>query len=362
MRYLSESLRIEILILIGQGDRSRTQAEVAGIFREKYPNLPPISQGTISKIESRFREHGHVRDLPRQRQPKINEDVKVNLLLAIQENPVTSARELARESDVSHKSVLKVIKSAKMHPYKMQMLHELTEDDPDRRIEFCEQMMHSLDNNHFSLDWIIFSDECTFSLNGSVNRKNCRYWAENNPHWMRETHSQFPGKLNVWAGIVGDRVIGPIFFEENLTGERYLRFLQEDLTPSLAAIFPNAEDNAIFDDRLWFQQDGAPPHYAVVVRQYLDEAFPQRWIGRRGPIEWPARSPDLNPLDFFLWGYLKSKVYVTKPHDLEDLKAKLRHEIRQITPQMLHNVKNGFYHRLGLCQDKNGAHFEHFLH
>ena len=44
-----------------------------------------------------------------------------------------------------------------------------------------------------------------------------------------------------------------------------------------------------------FQQDGATAHYAVSIRKWLDEHFPDRWIGHRGFVEWPARSPDLTP-------------------------------------------------------------------
>ena len=53
------------------------------------------------------------------------------------------------------------------------------------------------------------------------------------------------------------------------------------------------------DSDIYFQQDGAPPHYHRDVRAYLDAVFPDTWIGRRGPIEYPARSPDLTPMDFF---------------------------------------------------------------
>jgi hypothetical protein len=100
----------------------------------------------------------------------------------------------------------------------------------------------------------------------------------------------------------------------------------------------------------------------VTVSRYLDEVFPNRWIGRRGQIEWPARSPDLTPLDFFLWGYLKGKVYVTKQYNIEDLKQRIRHNIRQITPEMLHNVRDACYHRFAICQERNSTHFEHLLH
>ncbi|MBZ5796973.1 hypothetical protein K8353_43720, partial [Burkholderia contaminans] len=94
---------------------------------------------------------------------------------------------------------------------------------------------------------------------------------------------------------------------------------------------------------------------------YLDEVFPNRWIGRRGRIEWPARSPDLTPLDYFLWGYLKSKVYVTRPENLEDLKARIRHEIYRIPLEVIDNVQKEFINRLGYCQVANGAQFEQLI-
>ena len=46
----------------------------------------------------------------------------------------------------------------------------------------------------------------------------------------------------------------------------------------------------------FFQQDGAPPHCAVTVHQFLDEQLPNKWRGRRGPVEWPPRSPNLTPI------------------------------------------------------------------
>jgi hypothetical protein len=51
--------------------------------------------------------------------------------------------------------------------------------------------------------------------------------------------------------------------------------------------------------------DGAPPHFSIAVREFLDNMYPARWIGWGGPIVWPRRSPDLNPVDFHLWGHEK---------------------------------------------------------
>ncbi|KAJ8961482.1 hypothetical protein NQ318_014730 [Aromia moschata] len=98
MSYLTESLKIEILMMIGYGDRARTQCEVVRLFRETHPDLPPLNQGTISKIEAQYREMGHVRKVPNKRQAVVNDDTKLNLLLALEENPITPARQLARDT------------------------------------------------------------------------------------------------------------------------------------------------------------------------------------------------------------------------------------------------------------------------
>ncbi|KAJ8943117.1 hypothetical protein NQ318_011884 [Aromia moschata] len=135
MSYLTESLKIEILMMIGYGDRARTQCEVV---QETHPDLPPLNQGTISKIEAQYREMGHVRKVPSKRQAVVD-DTKLNLLLALEENPITPARQLARDSNLNHKTVLKILKYEKKRPYKMQAVQELLEDDPDRRtVQYTE--------------------------------------------------------------------------------------------------------------------------------------------------------------------------------------------------------------------------------
>ncbi|KAJ8951208.1 hypothetical protein NQ318_010235 [Aromia moschata] len=82
--------------MIGYGDRARTQCEVVRLFRETHPDLSPLNQGTISKIEAQYREMGHVRKVPSKRQA-VDDDTKFNLLLALEENPITPARQLARD-------------------------------------------------------------------------------------------------------------------------------------------------------------------------------------------------------------------------------------------------------------------------
>ena len=81
-----------------------------------------------------------------------------------------------------------------------------------------------------------------------------------------------------------------------------------------------AEEHDLGD--VWFQQDGATAHTARISLAVLRQMFPGRLVSLRGDIGWPARSPDLSMCDFFLWGYLKDKVFRHRPHTIEEIKQK----------------------------------------
>jgi hypothetical protein len=71
-------------------------------------------------------------------------------------------------------------------------------------------------------------------------------------------------------------------------------------------------------------QDGATAHTATYSKNVLNEVFENRLISRG---LWPARSPDLNPCYFYLWGNLKDKVYSNNPHTLVELMQNIRETI-----------------------------------
>ncbi|ENN78807.1 hypothetical protein YQE_04733, partial [Dendroctonus ponderosae] len=125
--------------------------------------------------------------------------------------------------------------------------------------------------------------------------------------------------FNVWSGMVGSKILEPFIFEGHLNGTRCLQFLWNHLDFMLDDL-----DLETWRNVQWFQHDGALPYNFFQVRNHLDLTFLGTWIGRNGPILWPPRSPDLSPLDLFLWGAVKNTVYKHKYSYLNALKEAVR--------------------------------------
>jgi len=90
----------------------------------------------------------------------------------------------------------------------------------------------------------------------------------------------------------------------------------------------------------------------------LDATFSNRWIGRDGLTPWPPRSPDITPLYFFLWRYVKDKVFSTPVPDIINLKAKITDAFATITEDMLENMWREIDCRLDVLRATKGAHVE----
>ncbi|GFV29768.1 putative DD41D transposase [Trichonephila clavipes] len=97
---------------------------------------------------------------------------------------------------------------------------------------------------------------------------------------------------------------------------------------------------------LWFQQDGTTCHTARAIIDLLKNTFGDRLISRFGPVNWPPRSCDLTPPDYFLRGYVKSLVYADKPQTLDHLEDNIRRVIADIRPQMLEKIIENWASRL----------------
>ncbi|GFV74116.1 uncharacterized protein TNCV_4510231 [Trichonephila clavipes] len=143
---------------------------------------------------------------------------------------------------------------------------------------------------------ILFSDEAHFWLNGYVNKQNCCIWSEANTQVYVETPLR-PEKLTVWCALWAGGIIGPYFFKNDeghnvtVNGDRYRAMITNFFIPEL-----NNHDV----QELWFQQDGETCHTARATIDLLKDTFGDCLISRFGPVNWPPKSCDLTPLDYFL--------------------------------------------------------------
>ncbi|KAJ8940613.1 hypothetical protein NQ318_004537 [Aromia moschata] len=149
-----ENERILNWYTYGCGDKTRTQKQVCEICNTKYPDRR-ISQSSVSRIENKFREFGNITDIPKSGKKRtLDDEQKLDIMLDIHDNSHKPTRQVAADNDV-----------------------KLTDDDPDRRLEFCEIMANRCQDNPLFIKKknILFSDKATFVLNGTVYKQNCRY-------------------------------------------------------------------------------------------------------------------------------------------------------------------------------------------
>lgn len=276
---------------------------------------------------------------------------------SVAENPSTSIRHRSQQVGLTYSTTQRILtKDLKLHPYKLQITQELKPRDHQQRRVFAEWIREQGVN--FSMK-IIFSDEAHFHVGGFVNKHNCRIWGLENPREIVQTEMH-PQKVTVWCAFWSGGVIGPFFFffedhAENavtVNGVRYRNMITDFFWEQLEGI--DIED-------LWFQQDGATCHTAGETIQLLRGKFPGRIISRNGDINWPPRSCDLTPADFFLWGYLKSRVYKNKPNTIAELKQEIRREIAGIEPDLCRRVVENFDKRITSCHMSRGGHLDDII-
>lgn len=333
-------------------ENSHSFVEVRRKLREKFGrNAPQAPNRSILRWHTNLLETGSILKQKRTRQLSARtEDNAAAVVLHFSDDPHSSQRRAANHLDINRTTIHRILRDLKWHPYKLQLVQQLYPADKMARINFAEQELQRINQDPGRLLRIAFSDEAHFHIDGAVNRHNCRYWAPKNPTWVREQGLHSP-RTTVWAAMWEGGIIGPIFFDRNVDSDSYLKMLETEF-------YPEVEQRGLKETMI-FMQDGAPPHFAIIVRNWLNQKFPNRWIGRGTAndlnIPWPPRSPDLTPCDFFLWGFLKSKVYTTKPANIGDLKQRICNSFNEVTEEMRQKTMLEFKERLQRVVANNGG-------
>ncbi|GFU91858.1 transposable element Tc3 transposase [Trichonephila clavipes] len=187
---------------------------------------------------------------------------------------------------------------------------------------------------------VLFTDESRFTMESDSGR--LLIWREQRTRYTVERHSYRGGGILVWAGIsLGGHTDLHVFHGGTVTGLRYRdEILDPYVRPYAAA---NGNDFILMDDN-------ARPHRARIVEEYLEDHGLER-------MEWPARSPDLNPIEH-LWDYLGREVAALNPppRSLHELKQGLLCVWSSLPIPVSDNLINSMGNRCRQCIQVRGGH------
>lgn len=230
-------------------------AEARRLYQERFPNRRCPDRKTFENIHRLLCEYGTFKPRggnggrPRSTTPEEEEEI----LDSVEDTPQISTRQVARQVAIPHWIVWKVLREQGLYPYHLQPVQALLQTDYPARVTFCQWFLEQCVGNPDFSGCIFFTDEAQFTRDGIINFHNQHVWADDNPHAVVPSRSQQRFSLNIWAGILGDTLVGPHVLPNRLTGEAYHRFL-ETMMPDVMDDIPLATRR-----RLHFMHDGAPP-------------------------------------------------------------------------------------------------------
>lgn len=359
-----EKLRI---VQLYYGSQSYVKTRRAFCLECGYTFKKGPSYQLVVRTVKHFEEFGTIHNI--NKNPKLNKgripvvskntETIETVRQSLQETPKKSLKRRALDLDLSPTTLQKIVRTElKAFPYKISVKHALTPDDKIRRVGMCRWIVDRLEQMPNWINDVWFSDETHFHLNGAVNNHNNIYWGTSPPEETTDRNLKGQKVTCFVAFNAKHGIIGPYWFEEEgktvtINAVRYRDVIRKFDNDVSAILSPNQRRNA------WFMQDGAPPHTAHATLDYLKVLFQTRLLALGTDHPWSPHSPDLNPLDFWLWGAAKDVVYKDRPVNLNDLKTKITEYIQQISPYLCKKVGNNFTVRMKACLKRDGGHIEH---
>ena len=313
-----------------------------------------VSKQLVSKTIKRFKETNNLDDRPRSGRPctaMTARNIKV-VRSRIRRNPQRSARKMAAELKISRSTTMRILKNVlKVKAYKTKKVQFLSDAAKKNRLVRCKNLKCRFANDEYQV--VLFSDEKFFTIEQVMNKQNNRIWSSDPfciPKSTRNiTRKQGAPGVMVWAGVTADGKTPLVFINQGvkINAEVYMNQVLESV------VKPWAQEH--FSGRNWiFQQDSAPSHKAKKVQQWCRDEFPEIISSD----EWPSYSPDLNPLDYSIWGILEAKVCSKSYNNIESLKQAIKEEWDKIRQEFVRTSIEKFPQKLDACIRANGAHFE----
>lgn len=271
---------------------------------------------------------------------------------ALQRNPRRSVNQMATKLEISQTSLRRIMKNKlQVKAYKIQKVQDLTAAQKKVRLERAKALKAR--HARSELNNLVFSDEKIFTVQQIVNKQNDRVYLKDrssigNEHLLA-FRKQKPASLMVWAAITRNGRSPLVFVPEGckINAQVYRELILEGaLEPWTRKHFGS--------EPYVFQQDSAPAHKAKETVRWLQNHVPD-FIS---PAMWPPYSPDLNPMDFSIWGILEAKVSAKKYDTVEGLKNALVREWKRIPQSVVCAAYDSFFDRLDRIILFKGDHIE----
>ena len=166
--------------------------------------------------------------------PSVSDETVDAVHEAFQRSPGKSMRCASNELRLPQSTVVKILqKRLKLYAQKVRIVQSLQSDNGPRRASFATEILHRTDKDNDYLKRVCFSDEATFHTLGVVNRHNVPIWGSENPHVVFQNEQSSP-KVNIWCGLMHNKVTGPFFFNEpTISANVYLDTLELYVAPQL---------------------------------------------------------------------------------------------------------------------------------
>lgn len=270
----------------------------------------------------------------------------------IRRNPQRSVNEIASQLGISRWSASQIVKEDQgLKAYKKRKQHGLTNDQKEKRYKRSKTLLEQ--HGGTDLEHLVFSDEKLFGVEESFNSQNTRIYSlaiEDIPEHMRTVQRfQNTGKVMVW-GAISKKGKFPLFFVEK--GVKInAKYYKEQVLES----FLKVHGDTMYSNQPWtFQQDSAPAHKAKVTQDWCEDNLPDfiPWT------LWPPSSPDLNPLDYSIWGILEARVNAKRHNSIESLKATLLREWDRLSMENVRAAIDIWPKRLRAARKNRGGRFE----
>lgn len=326
-------------------------------YHRRFPNRRTPNHQVFASTFRRLSELGISKaeraGAPRRQNVADREEAVIDTVL---DNPTTSTRRVSVQLGFSQSFVSRTVRRELLHPYHYTGVQALHPGDAEQRLRFCQWLIRRINDNPYFVSSVLWTDEAIFTRDGITNFRNLHHYSLNNPHVKRSRRFQHRFSINIWGGIFNGHLLELQELNNRMNANSYRDFLENHLYDLLEDIPLNIRQ------QMYFQQDGAPPHNGRFVTEWLNNNFHDRWIGRFGPVRWPPRSPDLNPLDFFLWGFLKQRIYSEVINTREQLQERITMAANEIRGNLnMRHVYTSLIRRCQACIAAEGGHFEHLL-